>query len=119
MTHGASFGAGAAVGTDRLVGLAKRITSSEHWDRLAVRRINDDLFAGQRALAADALDFLDKTKRASDRVDGANAVEAWSIGHADAITRTKLFLEALEQSGDLSVAKLTLANSQIRELAAR
>jgi len=84
-----------------------------------VRRINDDLFAGQRALAADALDFLNKAKPATDRSDGANAVRTWSASNADAIARTKEFLEALEQSGELSVAKLTLANSRIRELAAR
>ncbi|MEI9930920.1 MAG: hypothetical protein WDM89_10315 [Rhizomicrobium sp.] len=29
------------------------------------------------------------------------------------------FLAALESAGELSIAKLTLANSQIRELAAR
>jgi glutamate dehydrogenase len=116
---GAYFGVGAAVGIDRLRGLAQRITGGEHWDRLAVRRINDDLFAGQRALAADALDFLDGTKSAPSRIDGANAANAWSVSHADAIARAKAFLEALEQSGELSVAKLTLANSQIRELAAR
>ena len=116
---GAYFAVGAAVGIDRLRGLAQRITSTEHWDRLAIRRISDDLFAGQRALAADALDFLEKGKPAADRGDGASAAKAWSARHADAIARTKSFLEALEQSGELSVAKLTLANSQIRELAAR
>jgi glutamate dehydrogenase len=116
---GAYFAVGAAVGIDRLRGLAQRITSPEHWDRLAVRRINDDLYAGQRALAADALEYLDMANPTGDRVDGANAVKAWSAAHAEAIARTKSFLEALEQSGELSVAKLTLANSQIRELAAR
>jgi NAD-specific glutamate dehydrogenase len=35
------------------------------------------------------------------------------------LARAKAFLDALERSGDLSIAKLTLANSQIRELAAR
>ena len=30
-------------------------SATEHWDRLAIRRIIDDLFAGQRALTGDAL----------------------------------------------------------------
>ena len=36
---------------------------------------------------------------------------------ADLLSRTKSFLEELERTGDLSIAKLTLANSQIHELA--
>jgi glutamate dehydrogenase len=119
LVAGAYFAAGAAVGIDRLRGLAQRISGGEHWDRLAIRRINDDLFAGQRALASDALALLDKSKAAGGRAAGAEAVQAWVDAHADTVTRTKSFLAALEQSGDLSVAKLTLANSQIRELAAR
>ena len=38
--------------------------------------------------------------------------------NADALARTKSFLAELERTGDLSIAKLTLANSQIHELAA-
>jgi len=48
-----------------------------------------------------------------------DAVKAWSQVHAETLGRAKGFLDALERSGDLSIAKLTLANSQIRELAAR
>ena len=119
LVAGTYFAVGAAVGIDRLRGLSHRIAAAEHWDRLAIRRINDDFYAGQRVLAADALAFLGKEKKNGDRHDGAAAVAAWTEAHADAIARTRSFLEALEQSGDLSVAKLTLANSQIRELAAR
>jgi len=34
------------------------------------------------------------------------------------LARTKSFLDELERHGDLSIAKLTLANSQIHELSA-
>jgi glutamate dehydrogenase len=47
------------------------------------------------------------------------AVEVWAKKHREPLARAKAFLDALERSGDLSIAKLTLANSQIRELAAR
>ncbi len=119
LVAGAYFAIGAAVGIDRLRGLAQRISGGEHWDRLAIRRINDDLFAGQRALASDALALLDGTKVVAGRAAGAAVVEAWIAAHADTVERTKSFLAALEQSGELSVAKLTLANSQLRELAAK
>jgi glutamate dehydrogenase len=119
MVAGAYFAMGATVGIDRLRALAARIAAKEHWDRLAIRRIADDLFAGQRALTAEALGALDAIKPRANRADGMAAIKAWAELHAETLMRTKSFLDALERSGDLSIAKLTLANSQIRELAAR
>jgi glutamate dehydrogenase len=116
LVAGAYFAMGATVGIDRLRGFSGRISATQHWDRLAIRRISDDLYAGQRALTAEA---LDGTKADGDRNDGAAAVRAWAQNRGEALERAKAFLEALEGSGDLSIAKLTLANSQIRELAAR
>jgi glutamate dehydrogenase len=46
-------------------------------------------------------------------------VKAWADARADALGRTKSFLAELERTGDLSIAKLTLANSQIHELVGR
>ncbi len=114
---GAYFALGAAIGLDRLRGLAARISCSEHWDRLAVRRIVDDLYAGQRGLTADALKAIERTD--GGRAEGAETVEAWAQAHADALARTRSFLAELERTGDLSISKLTLANSQIHEMAGR
>jgi glutamate dehydrogenase len=119
LVAGAYFAMGTTVGIDRLRNLASRIGAKEHWDRLAIRRIADDLFAGQRALTAEALAALDASKAKGDRADGIAAAQAWAAKHGDPLARAKAFLDALERSGDLSIAKLTLANSQIRELAAR
>jgi glutamate dehydrogenase len=117
LVAGAYFAIGAEVGIDRLRGLAQRISGGEHWDRLAIRRIVDDLFASQRALTANALSHLDAAKTQGTRADGAGAAKAWAEANADALTRAKSFLAALEQAGELSVAKLTLADSQIHQLA--
>jgi glutamate dehydrogenase len=119
LVAGAYFAMGATVGIDRLRGLAARIGAKEHWDRLAIRRIADDLFAGQRALTAEALAALGAGQAQGGRADGLAAVKAWADARAEMLARAKGFLDALERSGDLSIAKLTLANSQIRELAAR
>ena len=119
LVAGAYFAVGAAVGLDRLRGLAGRIAGREHWDRLAVRRIVDDLFAGQRALAADALRDVDRSFDGNMRAQGADAVKRWENTHSDGLARTRSFLAELERSGELSIAKLTLANSQIHALAAQ
>jgi glutamate dehydrogenase len=118
LVAGAYFAIGAIVGIDRLRGLASRISGGEHWDRLAVRRIVDDLFAGQRALTAQVLQGFENDKIDRTRSEGSDAADAWAKEHADALERTKSFLDELERSGDLSIAKLTLANSQIHELSA-
>ncbi len=118
LVAGAYFAVGAIVGIDRLRGLAQRITATEHWDRLAIRRIVDDLFAGQRSLTAQVLEGFENDKIDRTRMEGSTAADDWAAKHADALARTKSFLDELERHGDLSIAKLTLANSQIHELSA-
>ncbi|HWY62067.1 MAG TPA: NAD-glutamate dehydrogenase [Rhizomicrobium sp.] len=108
------FGVGGLIGLDRLRLLAARITPAEHWDRLAIRRLVDDLFAAQRALAQNLLANMPKTAGAAD---AAGALDDWAEKNADALERTRNFLAALESSGELSIAKLTLANSQVHKLA--
>jgi glutamate dehydrogenase len=108
------FGAGGLLGLDRLRSMAARIASGEHWDRLAIRRLVDDLFAAQRALAQSLLPGLAKDARPPD---AAKALVTWAQENEAALERTRSFLAALESSGELSIAKLTLANSQIHKLA--
>ncbi|HEY5239444.1 MAG TPA: hypothetical protein VIJ62_13765, partial [Rhizomicrobium sp.] len=117
LVAGAYFAIGKTVGLDRLRGLALRIVSAEHWDRLAIRRITDDLYSAQRALTADALAASGAGE--TNRDEGAEAVEAWATAHDDALSRTKNFLAELERGGELSIARLTLASSQVHTLANR
>ena len=70
LVAGAYFAIGAIVGIDRLRGLAQRITATEHWDRLAIRRIIDDLFAGQRSLTAHVLEGFENDKIDRTRAEG-------------------------------------------------
>ncbi|HTQ13835.1 MAG TPA: NAD-glutamate dehydrogenase [Rhizomicrobium sp.] len=117
LVAGAYFSVGAIIGLDRLRGLAQRIAATEHWDRLAIRRIVDDLYAGQRHLTQQVLKSFEGDRMDRTRADGAKAADAWAESRADLLSRTRSFLDELERTGDLSIAKLTLANSQIHELA--
>jgi glutamate dehydrogenase len=103
------FAVGALTGLDRLRALAGSIVTTDHWDRLALRRMNDDLFSAQRLLAADAL------KRAVGKPEAA--AEGWAKERAPEIERALNFLAELEGGGEASIAKLALANSQIQKLA--
>jgi glutamate dehydrogenase len=97
------FALGAALGLDRLRSLAIRFHPPEHWDRLAIRRLLDDLSQIQRGIAGKLL------------ADGTD-VESWAKAQGTSLERTRDFLATLEASGEISVAKLMLASSQIANL---
>ncbi len=107
-------GIAALLGLDRLRQLAARISAGEHWDRLAIRRLVDDLFAAQRVLSQSLLSGLPKS---ASKDAAMAALSDWAEKNKPALERTVSFLAALETSGDLSIAKLTLANSQVHKLA--
>jgi glutamate dehydrogenase len=97
------FALGEKLGLDRLRGLAGRYRPPEHWDRLALRRLLDDLSQSQRGIARKLL-------------AGGTSIEEWAQAQGSALERTQRFLNALEASGEISVAKLMLASSQIQML---
>jgi glutamate dehydrogenase len=104
------FDTGALLGFDRLRALAGRVAPADHWDRLALRRIVDDLYSAQRLLACDAL--------ANNDQPGVGPVESWAKRRHPEVERTLAFLSELERGGEASIAKLALANSQVQKLAA-
>jgi glutamate dehydrogenase len=111
----AYFAMGALIGLDRLRALAGRIVSADHWDRLALRRIVDELYRAQRLLTAEA---LQRMKPGSGPLEGAAAARSWAKLRASDVEQTVNFLEQLEHGGEPSIAKLSLANSQIQKMAA-
>jgi glutamate dehydrogenase len=95
------FTLGEKLGLDRLRSLAGRYRPPEHWDRLALRRLLDDLSQSQRGIARKLL-------------AGGTSAEDWARAQRGALERTQSFLNTLESSGEISVAKLMLASSQIQ-----
>ncbi|NOT42840.1 MAG: NAD-glutamate dehydrogenase, partial [Alphaproteobacteria bacterium] len=115
MVAGAYFAASRTIGVDRLRLAAERMNLPEHWDRLAVRRLIDDLFVHQRALASRA---LANGTSGDNRAAGSTAVEAWAMVHHEQVERVATLVSDLERSGTFTVARLTLAAGQIRDLLA-
>jgi glutamate dehydrogenase len=97
------FALGETLGLDRLRTLAGKFAPPEHWDRLALRRLMDDLSQSQRSIAAKLL-------------KNGLGVADWAKAQGEALERTRGFLNSLDASGELSVAKLMLASSQIQSL---
>ena len=71
---------------------------SEHWDRLAIRRLVDDLVAAQRAISQSLLADLPGD---AGREAARKAAQDWAQTHqpADSLARVREFLGRLEGSG--------------------
>ena len=98
-------GVGETLGLDRLRRLSGKLHLPDHWDRLAVRRLLDDLAAAQRVIAGRLL-----------HAGGEPALAEWRKTHQAQLARMQDFLGALEAGGELSVGKLMLLSSQIQNL---
>jgi glutamate dehydrogenase len=112
---------GGVFGFDRLRSAAAAVSdaNSDAYERLATRRLVEDMLGEQAALARAVMTHAG-TPQAPDRPerDGA-AVAVWSSAHAEAVRNAKSAIEEIEQAGGgWTFAKLTIANATLRELAA-
>ncbi|QTC90809.1 NAD-glutamate dehydrogenase [Brevundimonas goettingensis] len=109
---------GAAFDFDRLRAAAGGIQSGDHFDRLAVRRLIEDLMSEQVALTRAVARASDASVGASEAAAEA-AVDAW-IGPRKAVVEgVRASVDEIEGSGSgWTFAKLTIANGAIRAVAA-
>ena len=96
-------------GLDRLRALAGRIATADHWDRLALRTMEDDLYSAQRLMACEAIIAANGNLAA--------AVDQWRDMRREDIGGILNFIGDIERGGNASIAKLALANSQTQKLA--
>jgi len=108
---------GAAFDFDRLRVAAGGVPSLDHFDRLAVRRLIEDLMAEQVALTRAVARSADPSVGASEETAEA-AVDAW-IGTRQAVVEgVRASVDEIEASGSgWTFAKLTIANGAIRSVA--
>ena len=77
-----------------------------HWDRLAVAAIVEDLYAHQRDVAASVL----------RQANGAG-IEEWVATRPQPVQRVESLIADLRRQGGLDLAKLAVANRELRGLA--
>ncbi|MDP3802849.1 NAD-glutamate dehydrogenase [Brevundimonas sp.] len=108
---------GAAFDFDRLRAGAGAVPSADHFDRLAVRRLIEDLMAEQATLTR-AVAAASKASVGASEAAAEAAVDAW-IGPREALVQgVRDSVDEIEASGSgWTFAKLTIANSVIREIA--
>ncbi|MCH7888863.1 MAG: NAD-glutamate dehydrogenase [Proteobacteria bacterium] len=105
------FQVGERLGLDWLRASAGGFAAESHWQRQAVTAIVDELYSQQRDLAAAVLE-------ANGAGPPGGAVDNWIAAHRSAVERNERLLADLRKTGAIDLAMLTVANRQIRALAA-
>ena len=115
---------GARFRFDRLRGRGQNVSSNLHWDRLAVRRIMEDFYASQQAFTASAMRFAEQAGGSlqagieSPTRDWAEGlVEAWNTINEEEAGRVDSVQRQLETSGSWTLSKLSIASTQLGEMA--
>jgi len=112
-------GAGAAFGFDQLRAAAGSLATVDAFERLAVRRLIEEMLVEQTQVTGAIMTAAGSAKTCAD-VEGAKAeVKAWTADHAGPAKVLQTTLADIKRVGDgWSFAKLTIANAALRELAA-
>jgi len=105
---------GALVGLPQLRASAAQLSAGEHFERLSVKRMIEDLFRQQRFLTLAALREATSSGRVSP--SGVDAVDIWAQTHAGQVDRATALVQEMESHGAMTSSKLALAASQVRDL---
>jgi glutamate dehydrogenase len=110
---------GGVFGFDRLREAAASRPAGDAFERLAIRRLIEDLLTEQSALTGAILAFAGPPPGADSPERAVHHVAAWSSAHPDPVQAARRTLEDIEKAGGAwTFAKLTIANAALRELAA-
>jgi glutamate dehydrogenase len=109
---------GAAFDFDRLRGAAGSLSTNDHYERMAVRRMIED-FLTEQATLTQAVARASAPSAGADAKSAQAAVRAFIGERAKAVEAVRRTVDEIEQAGaGWSFAKLTIANAALRELAA-
>jgi glutamate dehydrogenase len=109
---------GGAFSFDRLRDAAgARATGDDVYERLAVRRLIEDMLDEQAALTRAVMAYAGRPEAGEDAAAAKAAVASWSALKADAVRTAKSTISNIEKdAGGWSFAKLTIANAALRAL---
>ncbi len=116
---------GARFGFDRLRGAGGQLSSRLHWDRLAMRRLIEDLYASQQTLCEAMMRYAalagGSLQSGVEQPDGDWAealVESWTSANSPEVDRADRALKEITEGGSWTLSKVAISSTQLRELAA-
>ena len=113
---------GANFGFDRLRSAAGSQAAGDAFERLAVRRLVEDMLAEQTQLTQAIMKFVANAQAGEDAEHAKAAVQSWAALHPAPVKAAKQTVEEIEDANakggaGWTFAKLTIANAALRELA--
>ena len=109
---------GEQLGLDRMRAAARDLQPRDHWDRLALQRVADDLPRQQSELAIAAIRHAQAAKVSPAKLDPQTAgelVAAWIAPQKGLADRLMQPMGAFDRQGGWSLAKLVLLGDAVRE----
>jgi glutamate dehydrogenase len=109
---------GAQLGLDRMRAAARDLQPRDHWDRLALQRVADDLPRQQSELTIAAIRHAAAAGALAARLDRESArllVESWIAPRKPLVDRLMQPMSAFDRQGGWSLAKLVLLGDAVRE----
>ena len=108
---------GAAFSFDRLRAAAGEKRGGDHFERMAVRRLIEDMLSEQAQVARAVMAFAGIPDSAADNDAAKGTVNSWAQMHSGPGRVVRKTIEEIEQAGGgWTFAKLTIANAALREL---
>jgi glutamate dehydrogenase len=108
---------GAAFSFDRLRAAAGEKRGGDHFERMAVRRLVEDMLAEQAQVTRAVMTFAATPDAAETTEQAKSTVSSWAQMHSGPGRVVKRTIEEIEQAGGgWTFAKLTIANAALREL---
>ncbi|MBI5939510.1 MAG: NAD-glutamate dehydrogenase, partial [Caulobacterales bacterium] len=110
---------GAAFSFDRLRAAAGEKRGGDHFERMAVRRLIEDMLSEQAQVTRAVMAFAGSPDSAASPDAAKATVSSWAQMHSGPGRVVRKTIEEIEQAGGgWTFAKLTIANAALRELVA-
>ncbi|HZZ87929.1 MAG TPA: hypothetical protein VFE13_06290, partial [Caulobacteraceae bacterium] len=108
---------GGSFAFDRLRAAAGSRTAGDAYERLAVRRLIEDMLEEQASLTRAVMAYAGRPEAGEDAAAAKSTVAAWSSLNGDAVRTARSTIADIEkEGGGWSFAKLTIANAALRAL---
>jgi glutamate dehydrogenase len=112
------YAAGAGFGFDRVRAAAGAFALGDNFERMALRRLIEDLLADQTELSRAIMAFTGDADSGQDAECAREAVASWSALRREKAELARRTIGEIEQApGGWTFPKLTIANAALREMA--
>ncbi|MBI1405360.1 MAG: NAD-glutamate dehydrogenase [Caulobacter sp.] len=109
---------GAAFNFDKLRAAAGEKRGGDHYERMAVRRLIEDMLGEQTAVTRAVMTFATNAQAGETPEQARQTVNSWAAIHSGPGRAVRRTVEEIESAGGgWTFAKLTIANAALRELA--